>query len=249
MNRVTKLVVTRSLFVLGVVLTPAMAQHDSHGDHPFAKKGSSPSFPSCPVTGEPINFATSVATDGGPVFFCCKRCVAKYQANPLKYVAEVAAQRNALANRPKVQVICPVTKESVDQDVFVESNGEKIYFCCKDCVKKYQKTPAQYASALANSYTYQTKCPVMGEEIDPTAFTTTANGMNIYFCCNGCDKKFLKDPQKYTPNLVAQGFTVDPKELVQNPDEKAGHESGSHDEDGHDDDHHHHDDDHDDHGR
>jgi YHS domain-containing protein len=46
----------------------------------------------------------------------------------------------------------------------------------------------------------QTTCPVMGEEIDKDFFSVF-RGVKVYFCCPGCDKKFLADPEKYIPNL------------------------------------------------
>lgn len=237
MNRFAMQMLIGSAFAIGLALTPAMAQHEGHGqghgDHPHREKASTPTpLPQCPVMDEPINFAVSVATDNGPVFFCCKDCVSKFQANPAKYATKVAAQRKALADRAKVQVICPVSKEPVDPEMFVESGAQKVFFCCRGCVNKYQREPAKYGSALANSYTYQTKCPVMNEDIDPKSFATAGNGMNIYFCCKGCDKKFFADPAKYAPHLIAQGFTVNPKEMTHGPArEKKGHDHGGHDHD------------------
>ena len=47
--------------------------------------------------------------------------------------------------------------------------------------------------------------PVMGNEIDTEAYTVVYDG-NLYgFCCNGCDKKFSKDPAKYSANLSEDG--------------------------------------------
>lgn len=63
-------------------------------------KGNERTLPNCPVMDQPIDFAISVRTADGPVYFCCKGCIAKYQANPAKYAEKVAAQRKALANRP-----------------------------------------------------------------------------------------------------------------------------------------------------
>lgn len=239
MNRISTQILIGAAYAGMFALTPAMAQHEGHGhrggDHPHAQKPPSPvSLPNCPVMDEPINLAVSVVTDDGPVFFCCEDCVSKYQANPPKYAAKVAEQRKALADRPKVQVICPVSNDPVDQDVYVENNGNKVYFCCKGCINKYEKDPAKYASALANGYTYQTKCPVMGEDIDPKAFAKTANGTRFYFCCDGCDKEFFKDPKKYAPNLAAQGFTVKSNEMVHDADGHSGDDHGSHDHAGHD---------------
>ncbi len=232
MNRLAARGFAGLALALGLLSMPARAQQegDSHGDRPHAEtSANSTTLPKCPVTGEPINLAVSEATDDGPVFFCCKNCISRYRADPAKYATKIAAQRKALAHRPRIQVTCPVSKEPVDTNVFVESAGEKIFFCCKDCVTKYQSDPAKYASALANSYTYQTKCPVMNEDIDPKSFATAGNGMKLYFCCKGCDKKFFKDPQKYTANLEAQGFTVNAREMAQVDNGHRDHEHHGHD--------------------
>ncbi|NUN98045.1 MAG: HEAT repeat domain-containing protein, partial [Candidatus Omnitrophica bacterium] len=43
-------------------------------------------LPTCPVMeGEPIDYTIHVATDEGPVFFCCAGCCKKYSENPAKY--------------------------------------------------------------------------------------------------------------------------------------------------------------------
>lgn len=212
---------------LGMMLTPAVAQH-GHEGHEKAPTAAA-EVPKCPVTGEPVNLAVSAETDDGPVFFCCKHCISKYQADPAKYRDQVAAQRKALADRPKVQVLCPVSREPVDQKVFIETGGEKVYFCCKGCIKKYQRDPAKYAAALANSYTYQTKCPVMGEDINPKAFSEAPGGNRIFYCCKGCEKKLYGNLQKYAPNLAAQGYVYDAKEMTH------GEPHEDHDAHGHDD--------------
>ncbi len=215
---------------------PALAQHSGHGsnqdDSQHGDKAASPiGLAKCPVMNESINLAVNVETADGPVYFCCQDCIPKYQASPAKYAAKIAAQRKILADRPKIQVLCPVSKDPVDQDISVESAGKTVYFCCKGCINKYKADPARYASALANSYTYQTKCPVMGEHIDPKAFTTAADGKRIFFCCDGCNKKFYGDLEKYTPNLIAQGFSVKTKEMVSGADKRGaeGHDGLGHD--------------------
>ncbi|UCC32818.1 MAG: YHS domain-containing protein [Phycisphaerales bacterium] len=170
-------------------------------------------LPKCPVTGKPANLAVNVATDEGPVFFYCEDCVEKFKADPGKYAKVVADQRKALADRPKVQVTCPVTGKPVDKKVFTEHNGEKVYFCCENCIGKFQKEPGKYKRALASSYTFQTKCPVMGGPINPAAFTALPTGEKIYYCCPGCDKKLLADPAKYAGKLAEQGIRIDPAKI------------------------------------
>lgn len=243
MNRWTRIGrLQMNRWIIGAVLASALTwggglalggteHEDGKGHH-----GGASVLPDCPVMDEPIDLGISVAADDGPVFFCCKGCIPKYEANPAKYAARIAKQRKALADRAKVQVTCPITGESVDPKVYVEHDGQKVSFCCKGCVKKFQKDPNKYKVALANSYTHQTKCPVMGEDVDPKVFVTGANGQKIYFCCKGCDKKFAKDPAKYAPSMVAQGFTVNPAALKLGASDGHGHGHGhgAHDHGDHD---------------
>jgi membrane fusion protein, copper/silver efflux system len=48
----------------------------------------------------------------------------------------------------------------------------------------------------------QTHCPVMGSAINPEVFIEY-KGVKVYFCCWGCDDKFLNEPEKYIPKLPA----------------------------------------------
>jgi Cu(I)/Ag(I) efflux system membrane fusion protein len=46
----------------------------------------------------------------------------------------------------------------------------------------------------------QTHCPVMGGKINPEVFIEY-KGVKVYFCCWGCDDKFLAEPEEYIPKL------------------------------------------------
>jgi Cu(I)/Ag(I) efflux system membrane fusion protein len=52
----------------------------------------------------------------------------------------------------------------------------------------------------ADGESVQTLCPVMGNPIDKEIYVDY-RGVRVYFCCRGCDKKFLADPAKYIPNF------------------------------------------------
>lgn len=210
MNHCVVVTVWGSALVLcaGLAQAGPRSGHDGNGHDTSAG-----ALPECPVTGERVNLAVHVRTVDGPVFFCCKGCVKKYEADRGRFAAKVAAQREALADRPKVQVVCPVSGEPADRNVFADHDGQKVYFCCAGCAKKFQRDPAKYKTALANGATYQTMCPVTGEGIDPEAFTKTVGGHSVYFCCKACDKKLFRDPDQYLPNLEAQGFAVKPNEM------------------------------------
>ena len=196
------------LAVLGLFfgLGPAQA---GEGDD----AGEASAFLQCPVMGEDINFATSFATDDGPIYVCCKGCFKKLKANPEKYATKVAAQREALAKMAKVQVKCPLCSESIDPTSFTEQDGEKVYTCSEKCAGQYKADPAKYKGALAGSYTYQTKCPVSGKAIDPTASTKLATGETVHFCCGGCIKKFTASPGSFVEALEKQHFSIDLEKL------------------------------------
>ena len=48
-----------------------------------------------------------------------------------------------------------------------------------------------------------TTCPVSKEAFTVTASSPKAefNGKTYYFCCGGCDKKFLADPKQYVGSV------------------------------------------------
>lgn len=172
------------------------------------KKDGATSAPQCPVMSQPVNFFVKTDTRDGPVYFCCGRCIEKYTANPAKYASKVDAQRKALDALPKVQVTCAVSGEPVDPKVSFEHDGKTIYACCPKCIEPMKKDFAKYAAKLAASYTYQTKCPMSGEDISPKAFADFEDGQRVYFCCDKCKAKFQADPAKYAGKLKEQGYEL-----------------------------------------
>jgi len=213
---------------------PANSQEDARKPaqeekKPAEQKATEKELPLCPVMGEPVDFTVKTMTDDGPVFFCCKDCIAKYEKEPAKYAEKVAAQREALKKLERIQVSCPVTGKPIDGETYVTAGGQKVGFCCPNCPAKYESEPAKYKAKLEASYTYQTRCPVSGEKIDPTAFTDLPTGQRVYLCCPGCGDKLLKDPEKFAPKLAEQGVNVDVKKLK---GEKPKHDDhGAHEHD------------------
>ena len=55
----------------------------------------------------------------------------------------------------------------------------------------------------------QTTCPVLGGNIDKNVFADY-QGKRIYFCCQGCDAEFKKNPEKYMKKMEEQGVTPEP---------------------------------------
>jgi YHS domain-containing protein len=52
----------------------------------------------------------------------------------------------------------------------------------------------------------QTTCPVLAGKIDKNVYADY-KGQRVYFCCNGCDAEFKKDPEKYLQKMKEQGVT------------------------------------------
>lgn len=198
---------------MGLAWAQDVGDHGMPGHHAEKQDEAKAKLPACPISGDPIDFFSKTMTADGPVYFCCDGCIKKFKKNPDKYKAQVAKQRAMLAKMDRVQVTCPVSGEPVDTKVFTGTGNKKVYFCCKDCKAKYEKDPTRFAAKLADSYSYQTKCPVAGETIDPTVFTDLPTGQRVFFCCAGCDKKFLKNPGKYAAKLAEQGVHIDVKKL------------------------------------
>lgn len=97
------------------------------------------------------------------------------------------------------QKTCPVTGKPIRQDVFVEQDGVKVYFCCPACIPQFKDSPMKYLPAVYKQdypQSVQIKCPVMGGPLDGKTFIEY-QGRKIGFCCDGCPQAFKADPAKY----------------------------------------------------
>ncbi len=65
----------------------------------------------------------------------------------------------ALAADPKPQTVCPVLAGNVDQKVFVDYQGKRIYFCCKGCDAEFRKDPEKYMKKIQEQGISLEKCP------------------------------------------------------------------------------------------
>ncbi|UCG49614.1 MAG: YHS domain-containing protein [Phycisphaerales bacterium] len=72
-----------------------------------------------------------------------------------KKKSEPAPEPNATAQGLKdavagvaEQTTCPVMEGPINKDIFVEHEGQKVYFCCEPCKEKFQADPEQYIAKL-----------------------------------------------------------------------------------------------------
>lgn len=70
-------------------------------------------------------------------------------AAPTTAPSDTAAPTTAPAAADKpVNTKCPVSKEDIDSNVTTTYQGKTIGFCCKDCIKPFQKDPEKYMKDL-----------------------------------------------------------------------------------------------------
>jgi YHS domain-containing protein len=90
--------------------------------------------------------------------------------------------------------------------------GRDLKFCCKGCIKDFEKNPAKYTKklddaiiALQKDNYPLTTCPVSGEKLggmgDPVDYVY--NNQLVRLCCKGCIKTLEKDPATYMDKLSA----------------------------------------------
>jgi len=123
--------------------------------------------------------------------------------------------RTGVAEEAKVQTTCPVTGHTIDKNVYEDHIGKRIYFCCESCVEEFRKNPEAYVQkleaegvVLENTPKAQTNCPVMGGTINKSIYSDY-EGKRVYFCCEGCQGEFAKDPGKYIEKLEAEGVALE----------------------------------------
>ena len=60
----------------------------------------------------------------------------------------------------KTQTTCPVMGEPINKKIFADYQGKRVYFCCKMCVKRFQKDPEQYLKKLTDAGVAPDNTPV-----------------------------------------------------------------------------------------
>ena len=133
----------------------------------------------------------------------------------------------AAAADVKPQTKCPVTGEPIDKAIYVDYQGQRIYFCCKMCPAKFKADPEKYFKQFADEgillKNVETACPVMGGKPRADLFRDY-KGRRVLFCCPVCPPKFDKDPEKYLKKLEAQ--TAEKKD--EKTEKHEGHEHHEH---------------------
>ena len=105
----------------------------------------------------------------------------------------------------KPQTSCPVSGKPINKEVFLDFQGQRIYFCCPSCPAEFQKDPEEYFAKFEKEHieleNIQTSCPVSGEELGENPVVIHFKGRTVKFCCPSCEKPFRANPEKYLAAL------------------------------------------------
>ncbi len=88
---------------------------------------------------------------------------------------------------------CVVSGGPAKEDKTVDYKGGKVYFCCENCPKAFEKDVAKFATKanhqlVATGQAKQAKCPLSGGKLNPEK-TVKVNGVEVQFCCGNCQAK------------------------------------------------------------
>jgi YHS domain-containing protein len=110
-----------------------------------------------------------------PLALAAVGCKSETAAPTPSSSAKTPGQPSTPAAAEIAQKTCPVRpNEKIDPTVFVDYNGRKIYFCCRDCIPVFQKDPVKYlkivdeqikAAPAATPTPPEPKAPAVPEKI------------------------------------------------------------------------------------
>jgi YHS domain-containing protein len=61
--------------------------------------------------------------------------------------------------KSKAQILCPVMGDKIDKQFYVDYKGERVYFCCKQCIADFNKEPEKYMKKLRDQGVELEKAP------------------------------------------------------------------------------------------
>lgn len=150
--------------------------------------------------------------EGRQLKFCCKDCVAKFEADRRQYLpkldAAIIAQQRATYPLDRCLVMLD---EKLGQDSKAFVYGNRCYLaCCSKCINNFQKSSARYVTAYEKALTGRQRngypldtCVVSGEKLGEKHVDFVIGNQLVRTCCEECEKKVLENPSAYLPKIAA----------------------------------------------
>lgn len=184
----------------------------------------------CPISGATLaDDAPTASFEGKAYGFCCKKCVAKFDAMKdddkralVAKLAPAAEEKPAAAEAKPAELtlntvypldVCPMSGEKLgDGAVAKVFDGRQVRFCCEKCAGAFEKDTAKGFAKVdelivkqqSESYPLDT-CVVSGEaltEMGEPVNVVVGNRL-VKVCCKSCVRKVTADPTKAFAKLDA----------------------------------------------
>ena len=82
--------------------------------------------------------------------------------------AEEKASGKGSAAEPKKQTHCPVMQRyEIDNSLYIDIKGYRIYTCCKGCINQIRANPDKYIKRLEDRGVMIEKAPLNGKNQEP----------------------------------------------------------------------------------
>lgn len=113
------------------------------------------------------------------------------------------------------EMVCPVSGEPIKKNAFTYFKNRRVYFCCKDCMAKFEKDPAKYSDGVTKQWDankllrLQVLCPISGKAIERKVFVEGDND-RIYFADEDSKKKWNPADHGMMNRLEEQCYTYQP---------------------------------------
>ena len=136
-------------------------------------------------------------------------------------VALLLASAGNGAEEKDLDAKCPVSGKPALEEHAVDYKGGKVYFCCPNCPKAFEKNTEKFAAKanhqlVVTDQAKEVKCPFTGKPLNP-ATEIDVQGAEVQFCCNICKGKAEKAKGDEQINLIfsdeafKKGFEVTKK--------------------------------------
>ena len=82
------------------------------------------------------------------------------------------------------QTTCPVMGGTINQSLYADYEGKRVYFCCEGCVPEFQKDPEKYINKLESERVKLQEAP--SAELENESKLTTGSKCKQRGLCDGC---------------------------------------------------------------
>jgi len=161
---------------------------------PAAAASAKPINSVCPVSGKAVVLPNTLAYEGKTIGFCCDKCPKEFEKDPKKFAANIKADAAPADKKPDEKKADAKPAEKKPE----AKADDKKPADAKVAEKKPDAKPEEPKKLVA----INTKCPVSGEDVDVKVISLF-EAKGVGFCCEDCQKKFLKDPAKFKDKIVA----------------------------------------------